>query len=418
MNPRILAPLVVLAATAVGVVLLVVTAPQIEHVEPERVIPTVRVIEPTPRTLRHRVRSQGTVEPRTEAELVAEVEGRIVWTSPSFAAGGFFAQDDPLVRLDARDYELAVDRGRAAVRRAAGEREFAAAELARQQGLSKGGVASPSQLADARRAATVAEANLLDARAALEEAERDLARTVIRAPFDGRIREEHVDVGQFVARGTALARIYATDYVEIRLPVADDQLAFLDVAPPRPGAPLELGHARVRLSATFAGRTNEWSGRVVRTEGEIDERSRMVQLVARVEDPYGMRVPPTGEPGREAASGAPPVPLAVGLFVQAEIEGALAEDVIVVPRDALRNDSRILVVNERNELRSRAVEILRIDRDRVLVQGPLPDGERVCLSPLQVVVEGMKVRALDDSPPGLDPAAKPEATGPLESDAS
>jgi RND family efflux transporter MFP subunit len=233
--------------------------------------------------------------------------------------------------------------------------------------------------------ATVAESNLLDARAALEQAERDLERTEILAPFDGRIRDEQVDIGQFVNRGNAVARVYATDYAEIRLPIPDAQLAFLDVGTIGPGSPVEIGSAVVRLSAIFAGVPTEWEGRVVRTEGEIDQRTRMVTVVARVEDPYHMN------------SDLPQVPLAVGLYVQAEIEGPQVENAIVVPRYAMRNESRILVVDRENRLHSRAVEILRIDLDDVLVQGPLPPGERICVSPLQVVVEGMQVRTVEDA---------------------
>lgn len=385
-SARLLAPILILVLSVIGVVSMVLTAPSTPHVEVERAIPTVRVIDATPRTLRYTVRSQGTVTPRTEADLVAEVAGRVVWIAPSFAPGGFFSAGDPLIRLEARDYELARDRQRAAVQRAQSEREFAVAELRRQEGLSSGGVASVAQLADARRAASVAEANLLDARAALEQAERDLDRTRILAPFDGRVREDRVDIGQFVNRGMTLARIYATDYAEIRLPIPDDQLAFLAAETERPGAPDELGPAAVKLSATFAGQRTHWNGRIVRTEGEIDPRSRMVHVVVRVEDPYNTQ------------SDLPRVPLAVGLFVEAEIEGPAVEDAILVPRYALRNGSRILVVDEQDRLFSREVEILRIDRDQVIVQGPLPPGERICVSPLQVVVEGMQVHTVLERP--------------------
>lgn len=384
MNPKLLAPIVILALTVLGVVVMVATAPSVEHVEAERAIPTVRVIEATPRTLRHTVRSQGTVTPRTEADLIPEVDGRVVWIAPSFAAGGYFAEGDSLIRLESRDYELARDRARAAVTRARSEREFAAAELKRQEGLSSGGVASVSQLADKRRAASVAEANLLDARAALEQAERDLARTEIHAPFDGRIRDEQVDVGQFVNRGTRIARVYATDYAEIRLPIPDDQLAFLNVSLPRAGEPVQIDDADVVLRATFAGRRAQWQGRLVRTEGEIDQRSRMVHVVARVEDPYRTN----------SASDDVPVPLAVGLFVQAEIQGPVVEGAIKLPRYAMRNDSKILIVDGQDRLHTRDVSVLRIDRDEVLIKGPLPPGERICISPVQVVVEGMRVRTI------------------------
>jgi RND family efflux transporter MFP subunit len=400
MNPKIIGPIVILIATFVCVRILIATAPTVTFIEPARVIPTVRVIDATPRRLRHTVRSQGTVAPRTKADLVAEVGGRVVWISPHFAPGGYFEAGDPLVKLEARDYELARDRARASVQRARSEREFADAELTRQQGLSAGGVASTSQLANARRAATVAEADFLDARAALEQSQRDLERTDLRAPFAGRVRDIEVDIGQFVNRGATAARIYATDYAEIRLPIADDQLAFLNIEDSSPGAPISIGAARVRLTASFAGQPGEWLGRLIRTEGEIDQRSRMVHVVVRVEDPYGIK--------NATHNPLPTVPLTVGLFVQAEIEGPEVENIIVIPRDAMRNDSRILIVDKENHLHSREIEILRTDRDEVLFVGPLGEGERICVSPLQVVVEGMQVRTV----------SAPTLSEPLEAPAS
>ena len=384
MNTKRLVPIIILVVAAVGVALLYSTAPTPARSEPERAIPTVRTIDATPRKLNLMVRSQGTVTPRTQADLLAEIDGRIVWIAPTFAPGGFFDAETPLIRLEARDYELALDRAQASVQRARSERQFAASELARQKGLSSGGVASASQLADANRASTVAEANWLDSRAALEQAERDLERTEIRAPFAGRIREEGVDVGQFVNRGSMLARVYATDYAEIRLPIPDEQLAFLDIPAPAPGAPLDVGGAEVRLTALFAGQPNEWIGHLVRTEGEIDQRSRMVNVVARVEDPYRTK------------SAMPSLPLTVGLFVQAEIKGPEVENVIVVPRYAMRNDSEILIVGPDNILHTRIVDVIRVDRDDVLVRGPLGEGERICISPLQIVIDGMQVRAIED----------------------
>jgi RND family efflux transporter MFP subunit len=385
MSQKFWVPLAIAGACAIGAFVLVATAPSVEYKEPARSIPTVRTIPAETETLRYRVHSQGTVAPRTEADLIPEISGRVVWISPALAPGGFFKQGDPLLRLEPRDFELAVKRQRAALKRATSEFDFAASELARRQGLSDAGVASPSQLSDARRAAGVAEANVADARAALEQAKRDLERTEIRAPFDGRVRDKQVDPGQFVARGNPIAKIYATDYVEVRLPIPDDQLPFLALPDPRRAGSDVAGEGPiVRLSAVFAGSRHEWTGRVVRTEGEIDAKSRMVNVVARVEDPYA----PDDVESRP--------PLAVGLFVEAEIIGPEAEGVIVVPRYAMRDDSTVLIVDAQNRLRTKQVEVLRIDRDDVLVQGPLAPGERICVSPIQVVVEGMTVQTVED----------------------
>jgi RND family efflux transporter MFP subunit len=378
-------PVLISVISAIGAFTLVATAPSVDYKEPARAIPTVRTIPGQTETLRYSVRSQGTVAPRTEADLVPEISGRVVWVSPSLAPGGFFKEGEPLLRVEPRDFELAVKRQRAALKRATSELDFAASELARRQGLSDAGVASPSQLSDARRAAGVAEANVSDARAALEQARRDLERAEIRAPFEGRVREEQVDVGQFVARGSVVARIYATDYVEIRLPIPDDQLAFLDL-PDLRLVDFEGKHEgpAVRLRSSFAGKLHEWSGRIVRTEGEIDSKSRMVNVVARVEKPYGI----------SDVENRPP--LAVGLFVEAEIFGPEAQNVIVVPRYAMRDGSTVLIVDAESQLRTKHVTVLRIDRDDVLVQGPLGKGERICVSPIQVVVEGMTVQTVED----------------------
>jgi RND family efflux transporter MFP subunit len=385
MSQKYWIPLLIAALTVVGAFVIVATAPSVEFKEPARAIPTVRTISAETETYRHRVRTQGTVAPRSEADLVPEISGRVVWIASSLAPGGFFEKGDPLLRLERRDFELAVKRQGAAVKRAESEFEFASSEYKRRQGLSDAGVASPSQLGEKRRTAAVAESNLVDAQATLEQAQRDLERTEIRAPFDGRVREERVDVGQFVARGNPVGKIYATDYAEIRLPIPDHQLAFLAFPDLRGSG---TGDAEdgpvVLLRAMFAGRRHEWTGQIVRSEGEIDSKSRMVNVVARVENPYRSN----------EANDRPP--LAVGLFVEAEIVGPEASDVIVVPRYAMRGDSRILIVNANNELRSKPVEVLRIDRDDVLVQGPLAEGDRICVSPIQVVVEGMIVNPVED----------------------
>jgi RND family efflux transporter MFP subunit len=393
-------PIAIAVLCLFGAFVIVATAPSVEFKEPERAIQTVRTIPAETTTVRHRVRTQGTVAPRTEADLVPEVSGRVVWLSPSFAPGGFFKQGESLLRIESRDFELAVERQAATLKRAESEFEFAASELKRRESLSDAGVASPSQLADARRAASVAEAAVADARAALEQTRRDLERSQIRAPFDGRVREEHADIGQFVTRGNLIARIYATDYAEIRLPIPDHEIPFLDLPDPRiTTAEASREGPEVVLRATFAGRPFEWTGRIVRTEGEIDEKSRMMNVVARVDDPY------------RASDAESRPPLAVGLFVQAEIVGPEAKDVIVVPRYALRDGEKILVVDAESRLRSRKVRVLRIDRDDVLIQGPLGPGERICVSPLQAFVENALVRTVDGPPDGAAAGSATQAVG-------
>lgn len=381
MTRKVLLPLVVLGVSGAIAGVLLSTSSPVASRPVERLLRTVRTVPVDGRAVSLDVRSQGTVVPHAESELIPEVSGPVVWTSPALVSGGYFEEGDPLVRIDRADYEAAVSRARAQLARAEGENEHAERTLARQQDLAKRSVASDSELNDAERIARVAQAGLDEARVALDQAERDLERTEIRAPYTGRIRSEQVDVGQFLSRGQPFAKAYATDFVEVRLPIADAQLAYLDMPYWQEGSSDEKAQPEVTLTAKFAGRPHTWRGRIVRTEGEIDAKSRLVHVVARVEN--------DGAAGR--------VPLPVGLFVQAQIEGREREGVAVVPRQALRGPGRVLVVDEHDRLRFRDVGVLRIEGENVLITEGLADGERVCVSVLQAPVDGMQVRPIDDA---------------------
>ena len=192
--------------------------------------------------------------------------------------------------------------------------------------------------------------------------------------------DEEVDVGQFISRGNPVASVYATDYLEVRLPIADRQLAYLNIPLAQRGELDESIQPKVTLSAEFAGQTQTWTGKLVRTEAQIDPGSRMVYAIARVQatrDGDGNTVPPP-----------------VGLFVQAEIEGIAEDNVVVLPRSALRNENQVLVVDTENRLYFRDVDVLRVYRDEVFITGGLKPGELVSVSTLQTVVDGMRVRAL------------------------
>jgi RND family efflux transporter MFP subunit len=230
------------------------------------------------------------------------------------------------------------------------------------------------------------------AEAALERAERNLDRTRIRAPYAGRVRSKRVDMGQYVTPGVSVATVYAVDAAEVRLPLPDDELAYLDLPLDYRGGGTSGSNPGVVLRAEYGGRVHEWKGSIVRTEGEIDPKSRMVHVVASVPDPY------REVPGRP--------PLAVGMFVQAEIRGRTARDVAVLPRAAMRSDGRVWVVDDEDRLRFRDVTVLRADREVVLIADGLRDGERVCLSPMEAATDGMQVR-IGDRPTGPEIPAEP-----------
>jgi RND family efflux transporter MFP subunit len=379
-NRRALTPIVIVAAGLAVAALLIATGPRVTPRPPEVVAPLVRVVEVNPREVQLSVFTHGTVAPRTESELIPEVSGRVTWVSPSLVSGGFISKDAVLLRIEPLDYEVALESSRARLARARSNLSDAKKDHKRQIDLQKRNVSSDAQLDDAANRLRVADAEMREATAGLSRAERDMERTEVRAPYDGRVRSERVDVGQFVNRGAAVGTIYAIDYAEVRLPVADKELAFLEL-PLMRDAEDETGPAvpvAVRLRARFAGKQHEWDATVVRTEGELDPRTRMVNVVARVEKPY------QGNNGRP--------PLSVGLFVEAEIIGAVAEEVVVLPRSALRGDDQVLIVDGDLKLHFRDVDVLRVDRDEVFVRGGLARGEQICVSPLESVVDGMAVR--------------------------
>lgn len=365
--------------------------------EPRRpVAPLVRVVEARSQTVQLSVRANGTVAPRTEIDLVPEVSGRVVFVAPSLASGGFFDANETLLRLDARDYELALSRTRAEVARAELRvaREEAEAAVARREWQALTNESAPP-LAVREPQVAEARAELSAARAAMERAELDLSRTKLSVPFSGRVREKNVDLGQFVQRGNRLGRVYSVEVAEVRLPIPDDQLAFLDLPLGRGGDLDPEPSPMVTLSATFGGRLRSWSGRIVRTEGELDPRSRMLQAVVQVRDPYD----------REKKTGLPP--LAIGMFVDAEVTGHTLENVFVVPRVAMRGPDSVLVVGPDSRLGFRKVHVLRFERQRVIIDKGLQDGDTLCVSPLDAVVDGMPVRVAAAPVPGA--AAEPSS---------
>ena len=381
---QIVLPVVVLAAAGLGAYTLIQNRPEVQVQVPVFEPPGVRVQRVVFQDVKLTVKSQGTVGPRTESQLAPEISGRVIRVAPSFASGGFFEAGDVLLEIDPYDYQQAVisARGQLAQARLRLAQEEAEADVARREwaALGRGDPRALTlrkpQLEDARAALAAAEASL-------DRATRDLDRAEIRAPYAGRVRRKSVDIGQFVTVGSPVATIYAVDYAEIRLPLPDADLAYLELPLSFRGTENRVG-PRVTLRANFAGQTHEWQGRIVRTESEIDPVSRMVHLVAQVKDPYAPGTDPTRPP------------LAVGMYVEAEIEGNVVTGVVVLPRAALRGSSQVFVVDGESRLRFRDVDLLRATTEAVLVRAGLEEGEAVSLSPLEAVTDGMQVQILGD----------------------
>jgi RND family efflux transporter MFP subunit len=331
----------------------------------------VEVVELEPVDAQFPVRSQGTVRPRTETVLSAEVSGAIVEISPRFIPGGVFGAGEVLMRIDPTNYEVAVTQAEALVRQRI--IEYEGAKKLRSQGYR-----AESEYASSAAALATAEADLV-------RAQRNLERTYIRLPYAGMVRSKEADLGQFVNPGTRLGITFATDYAEVRLPLTDRDLAFIDLPyASEITATAEAPGPGVVLSAEQRGRPVEWQARIVRSEGVVDESSRVTYAVAKVEDPYAL----DGEH----------VPLPMGTFVTASIEGVAMQGLLRVPRHALHGSDQLLFVDGENRLRIRSVDIARADAEYAYIRGGAEAGERVILTALESPINGMPVRTADDSP--------------------
>ena len=401
-----LLPLALLGIAALAAITMVRNRPVAEIQSPPIEPPGVRVHVVELSDVDMSVISEGTVRPRTESELVPEISGRVTSIAPSFAEGGFFEEGETLVEIDPFDYEQAVitARSQLAQSRLRLAQEEAEAEIAQREwneigeGNPRALTLREPHLEDARASVAAAEANRM-------RAERDLDRAHIKAPYAGRVRRKNVDVGQFVTMGNSIATIYAVDLAEIRLPLPDVELAYLNLPLAYRGSASRPG-PRVTVRTTFAGATHAWEGRIVRTESEIDPVSRMVHVVAEVRDPY--RSGP--DPNRP--------PLAVGMYVEAEIEGRRFNQLAVIPRSALRGRDQVMVVGDDSRMRFRTIDILRLTTTSMYVPQGLRDGERVAVTTVDSPTDGMLVQVTNPEPDALAsrPAAAPEgAAAPAES---
>ncbi|UCD35938.1 MAG: efflux RND transporter periplasmic adaptor subunit, partial [Nitrospiraceae bacterium] len=225
-----------------------------------------------------------------------------------------------------------------------------------------------------------ARAGLASAAARVEQARLDLERTTIKAPFDARVRSEDIEQGQYVRSGTVVAVLAGTETADISIPLSLDDLSWLAV--PGPGQRRNGALAEVHIA--IGGKSFQWEGRVVRSTGEVDPRSRMMQLIVEVKDPYGLNRKGPASPS-----------LAAGSFVDVRIRGKTLEDVFTLPRRALRDNSTIWIMDGDSELHIRTVKPLRIERDYVIIGEGLEDGDLVVMTRISGAADGMKLRRME-----------------------
>jgi RND family efflux transporter MFP subunit len=327
----------------------------------------------------------GTVKAAQEVSIIPQVSGKLIYVAPSMVAGGFFQKDDLLFEMDDSDYRLALDQAKAAMAKA--EYELATidsqASVARAEWerLSKDDTSKPNPLVLYEPQLKNAQASLASAIAAVEQAELNLARTKILAPFNCRVRSEKVDLGQYIMAGNSVAVIAGTDSAEVLVPLPLKELRWLNI--PRWGEQGRGSKATVRVD--ISGTHYDWKGRIIRSLGEVDTQSRMMQIVIAVLDPYGLKEISDARPS-----------LTPGMFVEVLLQGRTLSNVFSVPRSALREQSTIWLMDDANQLRIQAVEVIRQERSLMLIGKGLEEGDRIVLTKLSGVVDGMKLRVISE----------------------
>ncbi len=381
---RIVPPLAVVGLATAVCIWLFATKPEPRKWPQRETIPEVAVERLVPVDYQVWLESQGTVQARTESTLIPEVSGRILEVSPKFRDGAFFEKGDVLLELDPRDYETAYIVAQAALAQAELEleQEQAAYEIAQLDFESALITEDPTPIALREPQLKLARANVESAKARLEQARNNLDDTRIVAPYAGRVLRQNVDVGQFVTPGTVLARLYAVDYAEVRLPLTERQMQFMDLKESFRGEENPIQEfPRVILTWELGQQQFEWEGRIVRSEGAIDTGSRQLFVVAQVDDPYG--------------KGQGEMPLKVGSFVEAKIEGRTLPRRFIIPRKMYRKNEYVLIVNHDNTLERRGLTVEWSTEDHLVVSEGIRPGEMLCRTQINFPVNGMRVNVVE-----------------------
>jgi RND family efflux transporter MFP subunit len=379
---HMLATLTFIGLGVIGFILLTANKPQLKKTKPPVPVPVVSAVSVQIENLAMPITGEGTVRPQREIQLVPQVSGPVINISPALIDGGDFKKGDVLLQIDPVDHQLAVTLARARVKDSESALQLAQEEAAAAQEewhlLNENtaeGKRDPPALVAKIPQLEAARAKLAADRADLQKAILNLNRTRLIAPFNGRVAEEKVDIGQYVSIGQSLATLFSIDEAEIVVPLEDESLYWFHVPGFTPGSG---PGSPALIKARIAGRNLSWAGRVDRAEGKLDEGTRLINVVVRVEKPYNTKPP-----------------LAVGLFVSVEIQGRRLEDAAVIPRPALREDNIVWVVDKNGLLTFRKVEVARLFSDKVILTSGLRQGEMVVTSAIQAVTDGMRVRIGD-----------------------
>lgn len=335
-------------------------------------------------TFRPTIAAMGTVRPEQEIVLSPRVSGQIVSISPSYTPGGFVEQGEVLLQIDPTDYEAALLERQSELRQATAdlEMELGRQELARQDYEELEGTISSEYKTLVLRQPQLdtARAGVEAARAAVRRAELDLERTHIRAPFAAHILTREANVGSQVAPGEPLGQLVGTRsyWVEATVPVSS--LRWIEF--PRDG---EATGSPVRIRNRAAWPEGVYrSGRVHRLIGALENQTRLARLLVTVSDPLAH------EPGSAGK-----LPLMIGSYVEARIEGAPIGNVVRLERDYLRQNDTAWV-NDQGLLKIRQLDIVFRDRTFAYIREGLDADDLVVTTNLATVIDGASLRLAGD----------------------
>lgn len=375
------APFLLIVGAVGGVMTLMATAPKPAK-NTEAPLPiAVEIASAREVATTLRVSTQGQVKSKSEANIAAQVSGQVVWISPALEPGAQFNKGDVLAEVDPAQYRLAVERSRGQVARAreALARAKSEAALAEQDWRDLGLSGDPSDLTLQKPQVSAALADLRTAESAVGEAQLNLERTKIRAPFDGRVMTRSANVGDFISMGTPLASVFSVDVAQVRIPLTDADLAVLGLAPGfAAGEGTTLPAAR--LSAVVGGQQRAWSGVLVHVDAAVDPATRLVYGLVEVENPFA----------RDQAA-----PLAPGLFVDVQIDSGESQQLVSIPRGALKKNQFVYVVDKDGAIKAREVTPAMADASTLYFRDGVAAGERVVASFLPSPRDGMKVRDIN-----------------------
>lgn len=334
------------------------------------------------------VSSFGTVRPRTSSQLVSQVSGQVISVSPKFREGGFFEAGDILVEIDPRDYliQIEVAESELADAQVNLEEQEALAAQAKKDWKNIGGTGRATSFALRRPQVAAAKARIVSTKAKLKQAQLNLERTRIKAPFAGRILNQSVDLGQVIATNTVLAQIYAVDYVEIRLPLKNSELGYVDLPENyRFDAENSPKYTSASVINNLAESPEQWSAKLVRTAGAFDEETHELYVIAQIEDPYGKSLLSDAGDTRR--------PLKIGQYVDAVINGKQLAEAIVIPNEAIYQGSYVYLVKS-GLLQRQPIEIAWQNASEALIRTGLEDGDELVITPLGQVSSGTPVNIM------------------------